>query len=78
MSENAKKGALIAVVIVALAAAGFGLSKFMAGDQPEVVQTIQGSGKSEKDLALEQSGAAGGGEAGGKVSEERDLSGAGN
>lgn len=77
MSENAKRGALIAIIVVALVAAGFGISNFMGGDKPEVVKTIQGSGKSEKDIALEQQ-AAGGGEAGGKVSEERDLSGAGN
>jgi len=70
MSENAKKGILAVLIVGAVIAAGFGASTFFRGEQPEVVQTIQGSGKSEKDAALEQQAAAG------KEAGERDLGGA--
>lgn len=71
MSETGKKVVLIAVIVLAVIAAGFGATRLIGGDQPQVVNEVKmpGDFKSEKQQALEAQGApAGGG--------ERDLSGA--
>ena len=62
MNEKAKTGILIAVAVVALAVAGFFAMKMVRGEEPEVVQTIQGAGgEKEKAMANQGGGVAGGG-----------------
>lgn len=78
MNETAKKGLLIAVVVIAVALLGWQISKFATADKME----IQGSGsvvppgfKNEKERALEEKAKGGATPApvgGGKSEEDRD------
>lgn len=79
MSESTKKGLLIALVVVAVIAAGYSAFKNLGGDGPVpsgVDNSLPPGSKTGKQLEMEamkkgKEGAGGGG--GGK--EERDLSG---
>ncbi|MGV3619065.1 MAG: hypothetical protein ACO1SV_27375 [Fimbriimonas sp.] len=72
MNETTKKGVLIAVVVLAVAAAAFGAKSMFSSDKMEVTDNVPmpAGFKSEKERALEGKGDAA--PAGGK---EVDLSG---
>lgn len=52
MNETAKKGLLIAVIVLAVAALFFTVTKYSAAETPVVVKTIGGPVTSEKEKAL--------------------------
>lgn len=56
MSENAKKGALIGVIVLALCGAVFGAMRLFGGEKMEIQNTVKmpAGYKSEKERALEQ------------------------
>ncbi len=58
MNENAKKGLIIALVVIAIGALGYQIMNMAGGEKVEVVGTapqLPPGYKSEKDKALEQS-----------------------
>jgi hypothetical protein len=59
MSENAKKAGLIAIVVIAIVAAGFGAKQMFAGEPMDVVKTIpeQPGFKSEKQQFMDNQAA---------------------
>ena len=75
MNENAKKGILVAVIVVALAIVAFAFVKVSSADQPTIVKTVTmpAGYKSEKQLADEA--AQKGGSPGEAPAGERDLGG---
>ena len=56
MNETTKKIAIIAVIVVALIAAGFGAKKVVAGDQPQFQGStvVKPGTRSMKDIEMEQ------------------------
>ena len=75
MNENAKKGLLIGIIVVAVIAVGFSVMNAASADKPQVVKTVTmpPGYKSEKQLANEA--AKNGGTPPAKGGEERDLGG---
>lgn len=62
MNENLKKGALIGIIILAVAFAGWQVTKTMNADKPHVEASynMPAGHKSEKELALEAQAKNGG------------------
>jgi len=79
MNENAKKVGLVAIIVVALVAAVFGIMQFTSSDKPQVDKVIQipeGS-RSMKDIEMEnqakqQAGQAAGDDMGGSIGGSKD------